>query len=221
MHEQLSIETFRARTGIGMECLGPLFGDVSAVVSLRDMKTVQQVLVMPRPFLKRLLSAVVLMGDRKVHPYAGCKFSRVRMDPRMLLVGQTFIENRKILELGKFESKFEGHDVPFGISKKGSYVVFGRTTEGIPAIALYIPPIVEWTGGYHHLLDGVHRCFHTKTSGTTIEVLKIHHVHTPLPYEAAKWRDVREVDEKPPKHERFHQLQPDLFRDLKYVGIDG
>lgn len=221
MHEQLSIETFRARTGIGMDYLGPIFGDVSAIVSLRDIKTVKQVSVMTMALLKRLLCAVVLVGDRDAHPYAGCKFSRVRMDPRMLMVGQTFIENRKILSLGKFESKFEGHDVPFGISKKGSYLIYGQTADGAPVLALYVPPIVEWTGGHHRLLDGVHRCFHTKTSGTTIEVLKIHNVHTPFPCRAGKWSNVREVDEKPPKDERFVHLEPDLFRDLKYVGIDG
>ncbi len=58
-------------------------------------------------------------------------------------------------------------------------------------------------------------------TGTTIEVIKVSDVKVPFPCDFGRWRDVRMVAEKPKKSERFHNLMPALFRDLKFIGIDG
>jgi len=221
MFTPLTAEEFRQRTGLDVDLFSPLKEPVQVVTSLRSLKKIQCVPAMRTGYLRRLMASVTLVGDPDTHPYAGCEFSRVRMDTRMLLVGQTFVENAKLLALADIDDIFEGQDLPFGISKKGCSLAYGRDVEGRVAVAQYLPPIVEWTGGYHRLLDGLHRCRLTMAAGTTIEVLKIHHVATPFPCETRKWSDVKRVDRKPPKDERFFGLQEDLFRDLKRVGIDG
>lgn len=218
---KLTPKEFKFRTGIDINTQLLFEEKIMAIVSLRDLAQVRCVQVMPSTYLRRLVESVSLVGNNDVRPFAGCKISRVRMDPRMLLVGQTFVENSKLLALDDFEHIFSGHDVPFGISKKGSFLIYGVDNEGQTVLAHYLPPIVEWTGGRHRLLDGLHRCYHTMTSGTTIEVLKIHHVTAAFPCESMTWQSVERVNEKPPKEKRFFGLQEDLFRDLKFIGIDG
>jgi hypothetical protein len=57
--------------------------------------------------------------------------------------------------------------------------------------------------------------------GTTIESVVIRGVQQPLPCDARGWDSVKPVDEKPPKPERFFNLRPEYFRDVKRIGIDG
>lgn len=221
MFQSLSIIDFRQRTGLDVDRFSPLDEPVASIVSLRTMVRIQAVVAMPFDYLARLIRSVPLVGNASARPYGNCKVSRHRHDARAMVVGQTFIENGKILNLFDFDGVFDGFDVPFGISKKGGMLIFGRDAEGLPCAAQYLPPIIEWTDGKHRLLDGMHRCAFIMRGGTTVEVVKIHHVKTPFPCELKKWRDVRRVEEKPPKAERFFGLNEKLFRDLKAVGIDG
>ena len=169
-----------------------------------------------------MISSVPLVGDPGRKPYAGCRIDRYRLDPKMSKIGQTFIERRKIAALNEmFSAMFREHDVPSGISKKGAFWIFGETPEGDRAIAQYLPPIVEQIVDRHAVLDGIHRFSYVAGAGTTIEVIKISDPTAPFPADLRKWDTARHVDEKPPKDQRFFNLKPDLFRDLKYVGIDG
>lgn len=70
-------------------------------------------------------------------------------------------------------------------------------------------------------LDGTHRCFLIKSIGTTIETVVIRGVTAPFPCDPQPWSRVRQVDAKPPRPERFVDLRPEFFRDVKHIGIDG
>jgi len=219
--EPIDLSEFGRRTGMDMQELARMSG-ADRIVSPRQIVEARWVLNMPLDYLVRLLKSVPLLGDGDRKPYAGCRIDRYRLDPNMSKVGQTFIERRKINALNEtFGGMFDKHDVPYGIAKKGASLIFGATAEGDRAIAQYLPPIVEQIHNRHAVLDGIHRFSLTKSAGTTLEVVKITDPSESFPCDLRKWSSIRAVDEKPPKDQRFFNLKPELFRDLKYVGIDG
>lgn len=224
MFEPLNVVDFEARTG-----LKTVFScGAEKIVSLRDLNDgeVTAVQVMPIAYLETLLRNITLEGDASVKPYANCEISLVSMDPRSACVGQTFVERSKyqaILE--KFELLDGKFCVNGGAAKRNALIIFGKAKDGMEVMAHYLPPMYEAANGngngHHFLLDGVHRNFLVKQIGTTIESILIKGVKVPLPCDPGTWQEVRVVDEKPPRHERFHNLRPELFRNLKFIGIDG
>ena len=221
MFEPIDLGEFEKRTGIGRAVI-PSWHDADRIVSLRDLASVTDIRVMSMDYLGRLMESIPLTGDANARPYAGCKINRYRIDPRMTKVGQTFVERKKILALNEhFDQVFHGFDVPSGIAKKGAYIMFGRTAEGALAVAHYLPPIIEQVANRHLVLDGIHRFSYVRGAGTTIEIVKISDPKIPFPCDPRKWSEIKAVDAKPPKDQRFFGLRQDLFRDLKRIGIDG
>jgi hypothetical protein len=145
------------------------------------------------------------------------------MDPHDLVIGQTFVERGKyqaLLEV--FPSLFDGaFCVSRGSAKCNALIVFGQTRTGVPAVAHYLPPFVESSNTSRFLVDGIHRNFLVMRVGTTIESIVIKGVTEPLPCDAVSWGTIKSVDTKPPRGERFHNLEPARFRNLKFVGVDG
>ena len=221
MFEPIDLGTFERRTGIKAN-EASVWGVADRIVSLRQLTQALDIRVMSNDYLTRLMTNVTLAGDPSCRPYAGCRIARYRIDPRMSKVGQTFVERKKILGLHeRFDRIFAGFDVPHGIAKKGAFIVLGRTAEGERAIAHYLPPIVEHFKNRHLVLDGIHRFSYVTGAGTTIEIVKIEEPTAPFPCDPRNWTEVTAVDEKPPKEARFFGLRPELFRDLKHIGIDG
>ena len=107
------------------------------------------------------------------------------------------------------------------MAKSTAAIVLGRTAADEPCIAHYLSPIVEEHGGRLILMDGVHRNFLVRCVGTTIESIVIRQIGEPFPCDVRSWDEVRVVEEKPPKDQRFFNLRPELFRDVKHIGIDG
>jgi len=222
MFQTLDLDTFRERTGIGGEDFARLRSQGNAIVSMRDLIEVHSVQAMPKAYLDRLIRGVTLAGDATVRPYERCKISLVRMDPNGVLVGQTFVERKKLQRiLEDFGGLWSEFCITRGIAKRTPWIVFGRTESEPHAIAHYLPPIVEQNGGRLLLLDGVHRNFLVRSIGTTIETIVVRDVASAFPCTCGTWDAVLPVDEKPPKPERFHDLVPGLFRDVKSIGIDG
>lgn len=218
----ISLEQFRDRTGIGSADIAPLWGAAERIVALRDLAAVEAVQAMPREYLARLIANIGLEGRPEEKPYAGREIALLRTDPNSLLVAQTFVERpkyRRILE--HVSGLFDGFCMTRGMAKLTASIVLGRDADGAPCIAHYLPPLVEENAGRHVLLDGTHRCFLIKSVGTTIESVLVRGVDTPFPCEPQPWSNVRKVDEKPPRPERFVDLRPEYFRDVKRIGIDG
>ena len=73
-------------------------------------------------------------------------------------------------------------------------------------------------------MDGIHRDYITKQLGCTINAILIKNVAIPFPCGIKSWEEIKVIGlaEKPKDiNERYFNLQKELFRDLKYLGIDG
>ena len=223
MFLHIDMEIFEDRVGISRKQLVHFWDHAKKVVSLRDIVRVESVQVKPLDYLRRLLVATCLEGDAAEHPYKNCEIRLVRMDPASLVVGQTFVERGKYQSLLEgFSDIFDGYCVTRGVAKCNALIVLGRDADGVLAIAHYVPPIVEESGDFHfRLLDGVHRNFIVMAVGTTIETIVLCGVKVPFPCQLLRWQSLRLVDQKPPREERFSHLRPELFRDVKFAGIDG
>jgi hypothetical protein len=195
--------------------------EVTHIVSLRQIARVTELSVMPMGYLECLLRHVVLTGHPDIQPYKDARVCTGRLDPRRILVPQTFIQRDKYQSfIESFDRVFEGFAVTRGVAKCTALIVRGVTQDGTDAIAHYLPPIVE-AGKETVLLDGMHRNFLVMKIGTTMEAIFLENVGAPFPCSPQSWDKVSVVAMKPPREQRFFDLQPHLFRDLTYVGIDG
>lgn len=222
MFQPIPIGEFEARTGIRTGDLDSSYSRAVKVVSLRDVPHIDRIQVMSHAYLARLLSRVTLVGDPNRRPYAEADISVVAIDPKQLRVVQTFLQRRKYIDfIESFPARFRGFCMPSGISRFGPIIVLGRDKEGEEVMAHYVPPIVEAENSHTNLLDGIHRNFIILRAGASIESVLIRGVGVELPAVPNTWESVMVVDEKPPPEKRFFNLREELFRDLKYVGVDG
>jgi hypothetical protein len=215
----LSFIDFTARTGISQSDLFRGWSPANQIVSLREIE-VDDLRVMPMDYLRQVLDSVTLSGS-ETHPYRGCAVETGRLDPTRLKLAQTFVERPKYQAmLESFSSLFKKFCVTKGVAKCTALIASGRGPDGRHAIAHYLPPIVE-DHGANYLLDGVHRNFLVMSVGTTLEAIFIEGVKSPYPCTPQSWDKVVVVAAKPPKDQRYFNLDPKLFRDLEGVGIDG
>jgi hypothetical protein len=178
---------------------------------------------MPIAYLEKLIQSVTLTGNRNKRPYKNCEIHLTRIDSCALSIGQTFVEREKYRNfIEHFDMVLaKRYCVSRGIAKCNPLRIFAETENGEHVVAHYLPPIVEINNGHQFLVDGIHRNYLAMRVGTTIESVVIKNVQTELPCTPQKWSTITLVDEKPPLEKRFHNLRPELFRDLKYGGIDG
>ena len=221
MFTPIPLNDFELRTGIDKSVFQNGYR-ISGVVSLRDIVKVLEVRIMPVNYLKRLLLNVTLEGNPEEKIYQNCEITTARMDPSHLIIGQTFIQRRKYQAfLEAFHNTLQDYCVTRGIAKCTALIIIGEDKYGTVSVAHYLPPIIEENKGRLCLLDGIHRNFLVMSVGTTLESIIIKKVTTSFPCDLNSWNRVRIVDEKPPREERYFNLRPDLFRDLKIIGIDG
>lgn len=214
---------FEARTDITLAQALP-FSGYDRIVSLRQIAKVVHVMYMDDEYLTRLLSSVTLTESPRVRPFKDLRVRRMPIFPTMISVGQSFVEERKLIDLQKsFYGIFEGKGVQHGFVSRPAMIIYGHAEaeDGPLALSHYLPPIIERHEHMHALLDGVHRCWTAMTTGAPLEVIKVSGVRVPFPCDFDTWRNVKMVTEKPPKGQRFFNLRPEYYRDLKYVGIDG
>lgn len=223
MFQQLALPTFQERIGMTMQDLPQSWKRVKLVTSLRCLRDIEDVRSMPVDYLEQLLWHVRLFGNEEVRVYEGCSFSIARLDPNRVQVGQTFVERSKYQALIEgFHGIFQKFCMVEGVSGLGAYMVLGTDVSGVRSLAHYVPPIVEINGNPKgQLLDGLHRFFLARALGTTSESVVIENACQPFPCELRDWEDVSVVSAKPREDKRFFRLRRDMFRDVKYVGIDG
>lgn len=189
------------------------------VVSPRDLSKVDSLSVMGPEVFKGLIKNIPLRGtDHKL--YANSDIETYRREPKGFRIGQTFALEEKILGIMQnLEGKlFRG---VIGISKMPAAQIYGRNSQDRKVIALYVPPIVEIHGNSAVLIDGIHRSYICGSAGTTINAIHIDKVDADLPFDPISWKRCNLVSEKPPKNERYVNLDVSLFRDLTALGIDG
>ncbi|MEI7741392.1 MAG: hypothetical protein WCJ29_02705 [bacterium] len=218
----IPIDQFESRTGIVRSDYDASESRPKLVIAFRDLVRVESVQAMPMIYLKKLLNRVTLGGVVEERPYAECEVQFERVDTANALVAQTFVQNEKLLRILRNVSMvLDGHCVSHGFAKLTSLIIRGANAEGVPCIAHYLPSIMEKHDGQYCLLDGTHRGYLAQAIGTTIEAIVLSRRLPPFPARPQPWSAVQSVDLKPPPPERHFDLRPELFRDLKFVGIDG
>lgn len=219
MKEAISRSDFESRTGLKTPSLSV---EINKIVPLKEIICVEDLKIMSEHYLDRLLRSAILEGNPSVQPYKDAVIEHHRMDPTSLRIAQTFIERKKYQRLIEVVSGlFSGFCTNKGFAKCTALIVIGKTNESEEKVmAHYLPPLLEIHETQPCLIDGTHRNYITGSIGTTIESVIMRNVFKP-PCIFGLWKDVRVVDEKPPRNERFHNLDPYYFRNLGYSGIDG
>ncbi|MEX2053276.1 MAG: hypothetical protein WD898_03565, partial [Candidatus Paceibacterota bacterium] len=111
-----------------------------------------------------------------------------------------------------------------GLADLAAYFVFGFDENNEYAMACYMPPMIEKHGSDLVVMDGIHRNYLIRQSGMTLNVLLIDNISFPFPCGVREWSDITVIplDSKPEALAmRYFDLRQGLFRDLKYLGIDG
>lgn len=218
MFEEMTMAKFRALTGV--ESSMPDDGILIPLRGFTARAKVTGVRAVPKLYLEKMLRATTLVGSQ-IRPYRDAEIYTERVSPFSLSVVQTFVLRRKYMDIIEtFDQVFDGFHVASGVAKKMPMIIYGRDDEGKKYLAHYLPPIVEVSlSGCRYLLDGTHRGYITGAVGTTIETVVIKGVIAPPCGCPISWEQVRVVDEKPPKAERFINNDPTLFRFIP--GLDG
>lgn len=203
-------------------CL-PDMEKVGHIVSLRSMREVDAISPISKEMTLRLISQMKTMNGHS--PFRNAKIKLAKFDPNSLKVGQRFAYRENLTSvLENLPAFFKKFMVPCGISELGAYFVFGNDTDGVPALACYLPPLVERHGKHVVIMDGIHRNYIAMQFGVSLNVIFIEGVSIPFPCGMKEWSELKVISlaDKPTNiNERYFDLTKELFRDLKYLGIDG
>lgn len=226
---QIESKEYLTRLGLGVDDFEqqlrlPRIKEVQHILPLRDIVTVESLVPMPTDLLLYLIRKIRTVSGELPFPSATIRMTKI--DPRILKIGQRFVY-REI-----YQSLLE--DVPDlfhrflvsagGLGDLGAYIVFGRDARNIYSLAFYIPPLIEVFGSSLIIMDGIHRNYIAKQSGATLNAILIENIEVPFPCSPRDWSEIQVISMKhKPKdiEKRFFELKKRLFRDLKYLGIDG
>lgn len=204
-------------------CL-PDFKKVQRIVPLRYLADITSAPIpMTMEMLWNLIWRVRTIDGQM--PFVRATIELRKVDPHQLKIGQKFVyrENYQSL-LENLTGLFGKFAISSGVSELGAYFVFGKDKDGFRAMACYIPPIIEQHNADLVIMDGIHRSYITKQLGSTISGIIVRNVAIPFPCGLHPWEDIRVIglSEKPRDiNLRYFELKKELFRDLKYYGIDG
>ncbi len=204
-------------------CL-PNFKNVKRVVPLRYLKSITTAPIpMTIEMLLKFISHIRTLDNQK--PFLRATVELRKVDPNHLKIGQKFVyrENYQSL-LENLTCLFRRFAIPSGVSELGAYFIFGEDNDGLPALACYLPPIIEQHGTDLIIMDGIHRDYITMQIGGTVNAVIVRKVALPFPCGPHSWEEINVIGltEKPKDiNERYFELKKELFRDLKYYGIDG
>lgn len=209
---------FRSRLGL------PSIKMVKKVLPLKDIKNISSVVPINRELLDRLLRSIKTLDGQ--FPFQKAQFEMLKFDPMQLQIGQKFAYRENYVQLLEDLSDIfaKRYAINPGISTLGAYMIFGESSTGEGAIAYYLPPIVEKHNNNLVIMDGIHRNYITLKVGGTVYAILARDVVIPFPCSGKNWNEIKVISlaEKPKDiNERYFDLRKNLFRDLKYLGIDG
>ena len=225
---EISFEEYLGRVGANRDEFSrnlrlPDVARVQKVLPLRDMAKIQSLIPLRYKLLATLIKNITTLDGQK--PFANARIQLLKVDPNHCNIGQRFVyrENyvKLLEELGHLFKKFV---VAPGIVELGAYMAFGIDRSDAYAMAYYIPPIIEKHDGQIVIMDGIHRNFIAKQIGSPINAIVVENVAIPFPCSLHSWNEIEVISlaQKPKDiNLRYFDLQQQLFRDLKYLGIDG
>jgi hypothetical protein len=197
--------------------------NVKKIIPLRDLKRVVSVVPIERTVLLEIIRQIKTMDGRLV--YDNAEIEMFKIDPRQLKIGQKFAYRENYTQLlEEVTDTFGKFFIPGGISELGAYFIFGLDQTGEYSMSFYVPPILERHGNEIAIMDGIHRDFIIMRSGATILAIVVSGVSMPFPCSLHGWNDLNVINLKDkPKdiNERYFDLNKGLFRDVKFLGIDG
>lgn len=195
---------------------------ISHVVSLRDMASIDAMMIMPWHYCVSLISKIGLVGAPEIKVYARCPVHLEQIEASQLQIGQRFVYRKKYTAIMEnFRHMFKDFSVKRGIAQLTPMIILGKDLQENPCLAHYLPPIVEAHDSRRIIMDGINRNFVAYQSGP-IESIVVEKVNVTFPCEARPWDDISVVDDKPREQsDRYFDFRPELFRDLKSIGIDG
>ncbi len=194
------------------------------IIPLREIKNVQSIIPIHSELLLYLVRRIRTLDGQL--PFINSEIDQVVVNPHQLKIGQKFVyrENYQNM-LENLNGLFENFLGEWGgLGNLGAYFVFGLNGDGYYSMACYIPPIIEVHEAKPLIMDGIHRNYIARQTGLTINALLVKNVIVPFPCSPKNWKeiDVISLNDKPRNLEdRYFDLQKNLFRDLKYLGIDG
>lgn len=201
----------------------PNFQSVKKIVPLRGMRRINCIVPMSLDVLESILRKMRTLGGELVFQNSELELGPI--NPSNLKVGQKFVYRETYQSLLEDMPRIlRGFALQTKIKGLGAYFIFGEDEFGERVMACYLPPFIEQHGTDDVVMDGIHRNFIIKQIGTTINAIKIRNVSRPFPCGLHPWSDVRVISlkDKPADiNERYFELNKSLFRDLKYLGIDG
>ncbi|MBI5152923.1 MAG: hypothetical protein HZA36_00455 [Parcubacteria group bacterium] len=178
---------------------------------------------MEKSFLLHMLHLVKTKDGQD--PFKNAAIRLIKLDPHITRVGQRFIYRDKYVAfMENVPGIFSNFLIPCGLGDLGAYMIFGLDKNDTPSLALYVPPLVERHGSHYVLMDGIHRNYIARQQGSTPNVIVIYDVSVPFPCEAKIWKATQVIplaDRHVEVKDRFFDLNDQLMRDLKYLGIDG
>jgi hypothetical protein len=200
----------------------PKIQGIQQVLPLRDLKQIQAVLPLPRALVLYIVQNIKTLDGQR--PFKNASLEIRTLDPGDLKIGQRFVyrENYTALLEG-FSDIFKSFMLP-GLTGLGSMLVFGYDASRTYSLAFYLPPIIEAHGPDLVVMDGIHRNYIAKQTGSGMTALVVRGADAAFPCSSRDWSEIQVISlkEKPKDiTERYFDLQKGLFRDLKYLGIDG
>src|SRR3989344_3864690 len=196
---------------------------VTRIVPLRSLTHIESVVPLSQALLFEIISKIKTV-DGKL-PFKNSEVSLCRIDPRNLKIGQKFAyrENYQGL-LETLPNILETSAVAGSFGDLGAYLFAGMDEEKKYAMAFYLPPMIEQHESNLVIMDGIHRNYLTKQMGSTIIAVIVKNVNVEFPCGRRNWQELTIIDlaQKPSDiNERYFDLKKNLFRDLKFLGIDG
>lgn len=207
-------------------CLNfPKINSLKKIIPLKNLTEVKAVIPLKKKFFEQTIRNITTL-DKKEKPFKSSEINLIKVYPNQLKIGQKFVyrENyQKLIE--QMPAIFDDYLICSGVCDLGAFALTGLDAEGNHCLAYYLPPIIE----RHYkkgpvIMDGIHRNFINRQIGHTLNAIIIDKVKTPFPCSFHSWDEIEIISLKnKPKNikERYFDINPDLFRDLKYLGIDG
>jgi hypothetical protein len=198
-------------------------GSVRKVVPMKDIVKIKSIVWMPQDVVFYFIRRIKTLDGSL--PFENAKISSMNMVPDILKIGQKFVYREKYSRLLEgMSGVFRNFLFVPSFTDLGAYFVFGASSDGEFSVACYFPPIIERHGTDFAIIDGIHRNYIAKQTGKSSSLLLIENVTVPFPCDLRTWDEVRVISEtNKPKdiRDRFFGLRQELFRDFKYLGIDG
>lgn len=193
------------------------------IIPLRELRNPRHMSFMYVPVFEAIIRNIPLRRkDEVIKPYENSQIKVFGVEPKGLDIGQTFVLEQKVISIMQvLDKEVFTQFVTKGLSKMPPVFLYGEDKEGKKAIAIYMPPIVEIHGGHPVLIDGIHRSYICHSAGTTVNAVHISDISQKLPFNPMDWSKTKLSKEKPPKNERYLNLDMSYFRDLNSIGIDG